>query len=180
MNKIWVAGNWKLNGSQAFLSDYAQAFKQALEQINETSDLASSPVEILLCPPSIYLASLIDAMKDAASPVHVGAQTSAEQQEGAYTGELAATMIADVGANFTLVGHSERRQFYSETDEVVAAKVLAAIEAGLRPVLCVGESLAEREAEQTLAVIDRQLQAVFSKLDSAVALDKLLIAYEPV
>jgi triosephosphate isomerase len=124
----------------------------------------------------VYLAALGAA---AAKGIDIGAQDVSEREPGAFTGDVAATMLADVGCRWVIVGHSERRQLHGESDAVVAAKAEAALKAGLRPIVCVGETLAEREAGQTGAVVTRQLDAVLDRIGAA-ALARGALAYEPV
>lgn len=161
-----VAANWKMNGSRAANADWLKAF--APRQ-------ASMACEVVICAPAVYLASLVTA----ASGIDVGAQDVSERSPGAYTGDVAATMLVDIGCRWVIVGHSERRQLHAESDETVAAKAEAALKAGLRPIVCVGESLAEREAGRTLEVVGRQLEAVLARV-GAVGLARGSLAYEPV
>ncbi len=168
--KKLVAGNWKMHGSQQFTTDLIAAIKNGSKEFSE--------VDLLICPPYPYLG--LAAQACAGSTIAVGAQNVSEQgAQGAFTGEVLAAMLLDVGCQFVLVGHSERRAIYGETDAIVAAKTLAALAQGLTPVLCVGETLQQREAAQTEEVIARQLDAVADAL-SLEALAKTVIAYEPV
>ena len=132
---------------------------------------------LLVCPPFPYVASI--AAQAEGSPVKVGAQNVSEHEKGAFTGEVAPGMLRDVGCDYVIVGHSERRSLYGETSEHVAAKFVAAQAAGMIPILCVGESLEERQAGTTEAVVDEQLDAVLSAAGIA-AFEKAVIAYEPV
>lgn len=163
-----VAGNWKLHGSRAFAADLLSAL------------LAGPPADgvgVVLLPPLPYLADLIeDVVGDA---ITFGAQDVSGNDSGAYTGEVSASMLVDVGAHYGLVGHSERREYHCETNELVARKFVAAKGAGLVPILCVGESLKQRESGQTESVIEQQLGAVFD-LAGAQALEGAVVAYEPV
>ncbi len=134
-------------------------------------------VECAVCVPFPYLPEVIARLSG--SPLGVGAQTVSEFETGAYTGEVSAPMLADIGCRYVLVGHSERRALFGESDDKVAAKFMAAQKAGLTPVLCVGESLAEREASGTQEVVARQLDAVIEKAGVA-ALGRAVVAYEPV
>lgn len=138
------------------------------------SDLAC---EVALCPPYPYLAQLADRL--AGSGVGLGGQNVSEHRQGAYTGEVSADMLADLGCAYVLVGHSERRSLYGESDALVAAKFAAAQEAGLVPVLCVGETLAERQGGATEAVVGRQIAAVIDRVGVG-ALASAVVAYEPV
>lgn len=133
--------------------------------------------DVAICPPYPYLAQIAGLLEK--SPVVCGAQNLSEFAGGAYTGEVSAAMLVDAGCSMVIVGHSERRSLYGESDGQVAAKCRAALAAGLMPVLCVGETLAEREAGQTLAVVARQLAVVLEGLASE-QLQRMVVAYEPV
>ena len=137
----------------------------------------SDTVDLMICPPFPYLAAAAELV--AGSRLKLGAQTVSEHAAGAYTGETAGAMLRDVGCEFVLVGHSERRALYGESSESVAAKYVAAQVAGLKPVLCVGETLAEREAGDTERVIGKQLEAVLDRAGVG-SLADAVIAYEPV
>lgn len=162
-----VAGNWKMHGSLAANIGLLQAVREG----------AQGTANIAVCVPYPYLAqakALLDGCR-----VAWGAQDVSEHAQGAYTGEVSAGMLADFGCRYVLVGHSERRSFYGDTDVVVAAKFCAAQKSGLVPVLCVGETLDEREAGVTGAVVTRQLDAVLS-VAGVGAFAKAVVAYEPV
>lgn len=163
-----VAGNWKLHGSRQFATEL-------VGQVAARLPLAG--VEVVVLPPLPYLGDLVEDFEGAA--LAFGAQDVSSNQEGAYTGEVSAKMLVDVGARFGLVGHSERRQYHHESSEHVARKFLAAVNAGLRPILCVGESLQQREAGLTEGVIASQLRPVLD-LVSAAAFADAVVAYEPV
>ena len=135
-------------------------------------------VDVGLCPPFVYLADAGAAIGPA--PVRLGGQDCAGVEDGAFTGEVSATMLADLGCRFVLVGHSERRTLHGEDDSQVAEKAALALTAGLCPVVCVGETLAEREADRTEATVARQLDAVMDRLDRGDGLADITIAYEPV
>lgn len=167
MRRKIVAGNWKLHGNRAF----------AAALVAELAAARPSGVELLVFPPYPYLAEL--AGPCAAAGIGLGAQDVSAHDKGAYTGEVAAAMLADVGAHYVLVGHSERRQYHGESSALVAEKFAAAQAAGLVPVLCVGERLEEREAGQTEAVIAAQLQPVLERVGVA-AFSRAIVAYEPV
>ncbi len=166
MRKKIVAGNWKMNGNRAFARELLANL--VLPQGGQT--------EVLVFPPLAYLAELAGAGQ---AGLAFGAQDVSVHEKGAYTGEVAAPMLKDIGASHVLVGHSERRQYHAESSEIVAQKFAAAKKVGLLPVLCVGETLAEREAGQTEARIAEQLDAVFALLGDA-ALADAIVAYEPV
>ena len=169
MRNILVAGNWKMNGDSAGNAELVAGI------IAGAPD--SERVELLVCPPFPYLGAVVQAAAD--SKVSVGAQNVSEHAKGAFTGEVAPAMLSDIGCDYVIVGHSERRTLYGETSVDVAAKFEAALEAGLKPILCVGETLEERQAEQTEAVVDEQLNAVLDRVGIA-AFANAVIAYEPV
>ena len=168
MRKKLVAGNWKMHGSRSM----------AAALIGDI--VASKPVsiDVAVFPPFPYIAELAELHRNAG--LGIGAQDVSEHEgQGAYTGEVSAAMLADVGAQWVLVGHSERRQYHQESDGLVARKFAAVRAGGLTPVLCVGETLEQRESGQTDAVIARQLQAVLA-LNGIASFDTAVIAYEPV
>ncbi|MGE5469417.1 MAG: triose-phosphate isomerase [Bacteroidota bacterium] len=168
MRKKLVAGNWKMHGS-------LRGNAALLERI--VGGLSGVGCEVLVCVPYPYLAQVADQLR--ATPVSWGAQNVSEHAAGAFTGEVAASMLAEFGCAFVLVGHSERRTLFGESDAVVAAKCQVVLAAGMCPVLCVGETLAEREAGLTQAVVDRQLSAVLDAVGVA-NFARMVVAYEPV
>ncbi|MBJ6979310.1 triose-phosphate isomerase [Luteimonas sp. MC1895] len=163
-----VAGNWKLNGNRSSAADLLQQM---------AAGLPADGVEVVVLPPATLLAGLVEAW--GAQGIAFGGQDVSEHGEGAYTGEVSAAMLADAGARFALVGHSERRQYHREDSDLVARKFAAALAAGLRPILCVGESKDEREGGTTEAVIASQLRPVLD-LVGAEGLASAVVAYEPV
>ncbi|MDA0706469.1 MAG: triose-phosphate isomerase [Proteobacteria bacterium] len=169
MRDILVAGNWKMNGDAARNSELLAGILAGVP--------VSDRVRLLVCPPFPYLAAVAEQIAD--SPVELGAQTVSEHPSGAFTGEISAAMLRNVGCSYVLVGHSERRSLFGESSDAVAAKFSAALEGGLRPILCVGETLAEREAGETRIVIDRQLNAVLERVGIA-GFGTAVVAYEPV
>ncbi len=169
MRRILVAGNWKMHGSR---SENAALIQDILAMASE-----AAPAEVLVCPPFVYLWEAGRLLKD--SGIALGAQDVCAEALGAHTGEVSAAMLADVGCSYVLVGHSERRSLYGEDDQLVARKFVAAQREKLVPILCVGESLEEREAGQTAAVVLRQLDAVLD-VAGAGAFEKAALAYEPV
>lgn len=171
MRKSIVAGNWKLHGSQAFVNDLLGELTQSL------SDLDQSAVDVVVCPPAIYIPQALAILEGRG--IYVGAQNASDQQQGAYTGEIAPDFLADFGCQYVILGHSERREYYGETDDVIAAKVALAQSLNLTPILCIGETLAERDAGDTLQRVTHQLQAVIDVV-SIQAMAKLVIAYEPI
>jgi len=132
----------------------------------------------VLCPPYVYLQEIARLLRDEELPAQLGAQDVCAESQGAYTGEVSAAMLKDVGCSYVIVGHSERRALYGEDDHLVARKFAAAQSKGLVPILCVGEQLAEREAGHTQKVVSRQLEAVL-ELCGAAALGRAIVAYEP-
>jgi triosephosphate isomerase len=168
MRRRIVAGNWKLHGDRAF----AHALMDAI-----VAGPVPAGVEAVVLPPLPYLGELVEHY--AATGIAFGAQDVSANERGAYTGEVSAAMLVDVGARYGLVGHSERRQYHQEGSELVARKFLAARAAGLVPILCVGETLQQRESGQTEYCIQSQLQPLFD-LAGAEALDGAIVAYEPV
>ena len=169
MRNFLVAGNWKMNGSTAGNAELIAGIVAGAPQTDR--------VKLLICPPFPYLASAIAAT--AASGVAVGAQTVSEYEAGAYTGEVAPGMLRDLGCDYVIVGHSERRTLYGETSAAVAGKFKSAQGAGLIPILCVGETLEERQAGSTESVVDEQLGAVLDAV-SIGAFASAVVAYEPV
>ena len=167
MRRRIVAGNWKLHGTRAF----------ATALVAEIAAMPVSGVELVILPPLPYIGDLIEDFEG--TPLVFGAQDVSSNEQGAYTGEVSASMLVDVGARYGLVGHSERRQYHAETSELVALKFQAAINAGLRRILCLGEGLEQREAGQTEAVIASQLRPVLALVGVA-AFAQAVVAYEPV
>jgi len=166
MKKL-IAGNWKMNGGLAANEALANALRAGLGQ---------SAAEVVLCAPAPYLAQLQGLL--AGSAVAWGAQDVSAHEQGAYTGEVSAAMLRDFGCRYAIVGHSERRQHHAETDATVAAKAQRALACGITPIVCVGETLAEREAGQTEAIVKRQLAAVIHAV--AHCTSEIVVAYEPV
>jgi triosephosphate isomerase len=169
MRKILVAGNWKMHGSKAMVSTL-------LEGLLEGSS-ADDKVDLAVFPPFAYL-PLTESILEG-SHIRWGGQTLNPNPKGAHTGETSGGMLTDMGCRYVLVGHSERRSLYGESDHDVALRFKAALDAGLEPVLCLGETLEEREANETEAVVERQLSAVI-ELVGIDAFENAIIAYEPV
>jgi triosephosphate isomerase len=161
-------GNWKMNGSRASGKALCEAIMAGLTENDKN---------IVVCVPAVYLAELETLTHN--SPLALGAQNVADQESGAYTGEISAAMLKEVGCEYVLVGHSERRSYYGDTDESVAARFCQAQKQGLIPVLCIGETLTEREQGETFNVVNRQLDVVIAKA-GVDAFAKAVIAYEPV
>ncbi|MEC4721021.1 triose-phosphate isomerase [Noviherbaspirillum sp. CPCC 100848] len=168
MRRKLIAGNWKMNGSLAANAVLLDGIK---------SELPQASCDVAICAPAPYLAQCKSVLTG--TPVSWGAQDVSEHESGAYTGEVAAAMLTDFGCTYVIVGHSERRSYHGETSERVAAKAARAIKSGLVPIVCVGESLEEREAGKTDSVVGAQLDAVLSVL-GADGCGKMVIAYEPV
>jgi len=169
MRQPLVAGNWKMNGS-------LDSIKTLVDGIKAGKD-AVTTAEMAVCPPFVYVAQVAQML--AGTKIAVGAQDVSDQVAGAFTGEVAPDMLTDIGCKYVIVGHSERRSLYGESDGFTARKFAAARKAGLVPILCVGELLAEREQGITEAVVARQLDAVIN-LEGIAALGDAVIAYEPV
>lgn len=164
----FVAGNWKMHGSLA-------ANLALLSAVRDGA--AGLTAQIAVCVPYPYLAQAQSVL--AGSNVTWGAQDVSEHDQGAYTGEVSGAMLNDFGCRYVIIGHSERRSYYGDTDAVVAAKFAAALKAGLTPILCVGETLGEREGNVTAQVVTRQMEAVIAGSGVA-SLAKAVVAYEPV
>lgn len=166
MNRKLIAGNWKMNGLQADL--------QTIGAVSAAVDAGSSGPEALLCVPATLLTS---AVREAgASALKIGGQTCHIAEKGAFTGDISAVMLAEAGARYVIVGHSERRTFHHESDEIVAAQAAAAITSGITPIICVGETLDERTSGKTLSVIETQLKG---SLAGIAAPASFVLAYEP-
>ncbi|NIF19755.1 triose-phosphate isomerase [Pantoea sp. Cy-639] len=169
MRRPMVAGNWKMHGTRASVAELTQGLGEMP---------IPSGIEVAVFPPALFISQVIDGLEG--KGIIVGAQNSAVQPEqGALTGEVAPSQLAEVGCKLVLVGHSERRQIIGESDEVLNRKFAAAQKSGLTPVLCVGETLEEREAGKTLEVVGRQLSSVIDAFGIA-AFANAVIAYEPV
>ena len=169
MRKPFVAGNWKLHGTRESAAALAHAVVDGLPD--------AVACEIAVCPPFVHLSDVARVLRD--SGVALGAQDVSAEEQGAFTGEIAAAMLREVGCSYAIVGHSERRALYAEGDCLVARKFMAAQRAGLTPILCVGETLEQREAGETSMVVQRQLKAVLDAAGIA-AFARAVVAYEPV
>lgn len=165
MRQKLLIGNWKMNGAKSTLLDLMTGLK---------SGISSLTADIVVCPPFAYLDFVRTILGQ--SGIMLGAQTVSHQDNGAYTGEVSATMLNDLGCSYVLVGHSERRQYHHETDDVIAQQFVKAKKQSIIPVLCVGETQKEREAHLTEAVISAQIEAIMAVSDFRAA----VIAYEPV
>lgn len=169
MRKTLIAGNWKLNGSDESITELLKGIVAGLP--------VTESLSVAVCPPYIYIPMVTDILRDQA--VMVGSQNVAAHQKGAYTGEVSAGMLSEFGCQYGLVGHSERRTLYNETDADVAVKFKALSDVGIIPVLCVGETLEERDQGVTESVVSRQIRAVIEQHGIAV-FATAVIAYEPV
>ncbi|GAA4718196.1 triose-phosphate isomerase [Brevibacillus fulvus] len=168
MRQRIIAGNWKMYKTIAEAEQFANAVKQAE---------LSATVEKVICAPFTALSALSAILKG--TEIKLGAQNVHFAEEGAYTGEISPLMLKELGVDYVIIGHSERRQYFNETDETVNKKVKAALQHGLKPIICVGETLAEYEANETEAVVRRQTEAALQGL-SAEQVSVSVIAYEPV
>jgi len=170
MRRPLVAGNWKMNGTREGVVALIDGIKSGLDGLN---------TEVLVCPPALFIDSVSSQLKG--SDLRVGAQNICQEPEsGAFTGELSAAMLTEFGCSYAIIGHSERRHVYGETDKLIAERLTAAVAGNVTPILCIGELLEERENGTTEKVIAQQLDAVLN-LDNGVALLKeTVLAYEPV
>ncbi|MFM9969974.1 MAG: triose-phosphate isomerase [Burkholderiales bacterium] len=174
MRRRLVAGNWKMHGS---LASNGALLASLQGQLARQSAVIHANIDVAVCVPYPYLAQVESALRG--NLIAWGAQDLSEHESGAYTGEVSGAMLAEFGCRYVLVGHSERRVLHGETDSQVAAKFAAARRAGLVPVLCVGETLEQRDAGETEKVLERQLLAVV-KLNGAAEFGQAVLAYEPV
>ncbi|MCQ9205465.1 MAG: triose-phosphate isomerase [Omnitrophica bacterium] len=169
MRKPFIAGNWKMN----------KTIRDSIELVNslrrELLDIENA--DIIVCPPYIALSEISDLVVD--SNIGLGAQNVYWEESGAFTGEVSPLMLKDAGCRYVIIGHSERRKYFSETDEAVNKKIKASQNVGLIPIVCVGETDEERESKKTTSVVESQLQGGLKGLDSE-SVSKLIIAYEPV
>ena len=161
-----IAGNWKMNTTVSEATELVKAMRAGLDQI--------ANVDKVICPPFISLAVVKELIRG--SSIRLGAQNLYFEEKGAYTGEISSLMLADL-CEFVIIGHSERRQYFNESGEIVNKKLRAALKVGLKPILCIGEKLEENEAGRTEEVVTEQLESSLAGIDS---LDGLIIAYEPV
>lgn len=169
MRRPMVAGNWKMHGTRASNKALVDDLQRGMSD--------EWNIEVVVFPPAVYLTEVMRLVEG--DSIAVGAQNVCAEAPGAFTGEVAAAMLADIGCSHVIVGHSERRRLYGEDDALVARKFAAVLAAGMTPVLCVGETLDERDASQTDAVVSRQLDAVL-RMSGVKSLAKAIIAYEPV
>jgi triosephosphate isomerase len=171
MRKTIIAGNWKMYKTIGQAMELANGLKR------ELFDLDSQDIDIVLCPPFTALSEVFEVIAD--TNIQLGAQDIYCQDEGAFTGEVSPLMLKDAGCKFVIIGHSERRQYFYETNESVNKKIKAAIKNGLTPIVCVGETLSEREAGETFEILDDHVQNGLKDI-SAEDMQNMVIAYEPV
>ena len=169
MRRTLIAGNWKMNNSCA----------ESVELVSQLKDIlsASKEIDIVVAPPFTALGAVAAVLKG--SPIGLSAQNVYWEESGAFTGEISTAMLKDVGCRYVIIGHSERRQYFSETDETVSKRLKAALKASLLSIVCIGETLAEREDEKTLVVIEQQLREGLQGISSG-EMENVIIAYEPV
>jgi len=168
--KKFVAGNWKMNMTSSEVAPYLEVFRQETDRIQG--------VDIAIIPPFTALAKASEIL-GGTQQIRLGAQNMSPEPKGAYTGEISATMLRDLFVRYVLVGHSERRRLFGETDELVHRKIITALSSELRPILCIGETLEEREAGQEKALLEAQLHGALHGLTPD-QLEEIVIAYEPV
>lgn len=169
MRQPMIAGNWKMNGSSASVKELIAGIKAGMASVNKAA--------VVVCPPAIYIPQVMAEIKG--SKIACGSQNICDQDKGAFTGEIAGSMLKDLGCQYAIIGHSERRSLYGESDELIAKRFAAARRAGIKPIFCIGETLAEREKGITNDVCARQIDAVIA-LEGVAALADGVIAYEPV
>lgn len=172
MKKL-IAGNWKMNGDKDFAGNLTETLVRFLPDYQE----ALKKCDVLLCPPFLHLGIVQDVIHAQGAPVFLGAQNCCERDNGAVTGEVSAQMLADFGCSYVILGHSERREYYGESDDLVAAKAKKAHEAGLTAIICVGEKEEERMAGHQEKIVGRQLE---KSLPDTARADNTVLAYEPV
>ncbi len=169
MRQIMIAGNWKMNGSTSSVKELIAGIKAGMASVNKAA--------VVVCPPALYIAQVMAAI--AGSKIKCGSQNICDQDKGAFTGELAGSMLKDLGCEYAIIGHSERRSLYGESDALIAQRFATARRNGIKPIFCIGETLAEREKGVTNEVCNRQIDAVI-KLEGVTALADGVIAYEPI
>ena len=169
MRKYFIAGNWKMNNTISETVEFCRQFR--VKGLNNISS------DIVLFPPSISIQSMIKTLED--TPVKVGGQNIHQESKGAFTGEMSVEMLIDSGCEFVLIGHSERRQFFNETDELVNQKLKLVLKSNLKPVVCIGETLKERESGKTEEIILGQLKNGLKDITES-EMERIIIAYEPI
>ncbi len=169
MRQPMVAGNWKMNGSSDSVKELIAGIKEGMGSVNKAA--------VVVCPPAVYIPRVSGAADGSA--IKVGSQNICDEDKGAFTGEISGEMLKDIGCEYAIIGHSERRALYGESDELVAKRFAAARRSGIKPIFCIGETLQERESGITNEVCSRQIDAVIA-LEGVEALADGVIAYEPV
>lgn len=170
MRRAMVAGNWKMMGARVEVTALVNGLVAGAAKVQN--------VELAIFPSFVYLDQIQRVLHD--TGIAWGAQNISQEHSGAFTGEISASMIAEFGCKYVIIGHSERRQLYGETDAIVASKVGRAIEEGLKPIICLGETLEQRETGQALTVVERQLSAILDRENGLHSLNNAVLAYEPV
>jgi triosephosphate isomerase len=170
MRPVLIIANWKLNGNWSFNEEYASAFSSGLRNVDVTGR------QIVICPPSIYLQQLNALILN--QDIYFGGQDLSDEIAGAFTGEISGVMLKEFGCRYVLVGHSERRVRHQESNEIVVRKALNAISAGITPVICVGETLEQRQSQQMQEVLSSQIDAILQGLGEQV--EQAVLAYEPI
>jgi len=171
LRKTIIAGNWKMNMLSSGIKTYADELMPLIPGFKKWCDA-------VVCTPFVLIPSAISALKD--TDIGVGAQNMSQYESGAYTGEVSAAQLTDIGTEYVIIGHSERRQFYGETDETVNEKVLAALKTPMTSIVCVGETLEQREEGITNTLVTKQVKIALSNVPGGMELGKIVIAYEPV
>ena len=169
--KVFITGNWKMNKTAAETVALCQGLKEKF------ADICPCKVDVAVCPPFTSIATAIAELKG--SNIKVGAQNIHWADNGAFTGEISGAMLKEMGVEYVIIGHSERRQYFGETDETVNKRIQAALKYELKPIVCIGETLEEREGNKTEAVLEKQIKGAFAGI-SADDFKKIVIAYEPV
>ncbi len=174
-----IAGNWKMNRGPSETSTFCEDFRRWWENAEEArASVREGKLEVAIFPPFVSIGAAKEKLHE--MPIFLGAQNCHQEGSGAFTGEIAPAMLKDAGCRFVLVGHSERRQLFGEQDETIARKVRAVLAEGMDPILCVGETLDERESGETFAVVERQFLKALAGLDPDRVADRTVVAYEPV
>ncbi len=168
MRKPFIAGNWKMNKTISEAKELVSSLKELVKDVKD--------VEVGVCPPDIDLPDVVEIAKD--SNIKVGGQNMHWEESGAYTGDVSPVMLKELGVEYIIIGHSERREYYNETDEQVNKKVQSAYEHGLKPIICVGESLEERKAKETREVVEEQVRKALKGLNQK-QVSQAVVAYEP-
>ena len=168
MKKLFIVANWKMNGSKKFNEQLVNYIKHKVYE--------NPNIEVIICPPFTYLTQILELKT---SIIKIGAQNISESQDGAFTGEISGSMLQDMNINYVIIGHSERRQMFNDTNNIIAQKFELAHQNNLIPILCVGESLNERKTGQTLSVVESQIKSVIESTHIEL-FTKSIIAYEPV